>query len=403
MSPTPGQPQTARPTAGSLGRVTALCWRDTEHPEAGGSERYLREVLVAMVAGGTEATLVTARYPGSAARECVDGVRVVRLGGRLSVYPLALVAVLLARIGLGPLRGHRPDVLLDVQNGIPFLVRIVSAVPVVLLVHHVHREQWPVAGRLLGRVGWWVESVVSPRVHRRTQWLTVSLPSAHELVNLGADATRVAVVRNGVDPVPVGIGRGPSPVPTICVLSRLVPHKQVEDVLTAAATLRAELPDLVVDVLGDGWWAPHLAERTVELGLQDVVRFHGHVSEQRKHEVLDASWVHAMPSRKEGWGLAVVEAASHGVPTVGYRSSGGLADSVVDGVTGVLVGDVEGLTDALRTVLGDHGLRATLGRKALERAEDFSWDRCSAGVREVLVCAVHGVPVQGVVNAAPAV
>ena len=45
-----------------------------------------------------------------------------------------------------------------------------------------------------------------------------------------------------------------------------------------------------------------------------------------------------MPSRKEGWGLAVIEAAQHGVPTVGYRSSKGLTDSIVDGVTGLLVG-----------------------------------------------------------------
>ncbi len=71
----------------------------------------------------------------------------------------------------------------------------------------------------------------------------------------------------------------------------------------------------------------------------DAVTFHGHVDEETKHAVLQRSWVHVLPSRKEGWGLAVIEAAQHGVPTVGYRCSGGLTDSVVDGVTGLLVDD----------------------------------------------------------------
>ena len=55
--------------------------------------------------------------------------------------------------------------------------------------------------------------------------------------------------------------------------------------------------------------------------------------------MVQQSWVHVLPSRKEGWGLAVIEAAQHAVPTIGYRSSGGLTDSIVDGVTGVLVDD----------------------------------------------------------------
>src|SRR3546814_8350091 len=64
---------------------------------------------------------------------------------------------------------------------------------------------------------------------------------------------------------------------------------------------------------------------------RSAVTFHGHVDDTTKHHVLQRCWAHVLPSRKEGWALAVIEAAQHAVPTVGYRSSGGLTDSIVDG------------------------------------------------------------------------
>src|SRR5699024_9195241 len=140
----------------------------------------------------------------------------------------------------------------DTQNGIPFFSALVSPAPVALLVHHCHREQWPVAGRALGRLGWWLESRVSPRVHRRNQYLTVSLPSAEDLANLGVGGERTAVVRAGLDPLPDGAAVGGPATrtahPTLTVLSRLVPHKQIEDALYALARLRSRYPDARLDV-----------------------------------------------------------------------------------------------------------------------------------------------------------
>ena len=111
---------------------------------------------------------------------------------------------------------------------------------VVVLVHHCHREQWPVAGPALGRLGWFVESTLSPRLHRRNQYLTVSLPSARDLVALGVDNERIAVVRNGLDEAPAQSLSGPrAAAPRVVVLSRLVPHKQIEDALEAVARAAA--------------------------------------------------------------------------------------------------------------------------------------------------------------------
>ncbi|GAA5047442.1 glycosyltransferase family 4 protein [Nocardia callitridis] len=386
--------------------VLLLCWRDTGHPQGGGSERYLERVGTQLAARGVKVTLRTARYRGAPRREHVDGIDISRGGGRYTVYPRALAAIALGRLGLGALRDVRPDAVIDTQNGIPFFAAAVAEAPSVVLVHHGHREQWPVAGRVIGRIGWWIESWLSPRVHRGNQYLTVSLPSAEELTGLGVDAARVAVVRNGAEPVPVQARRAPEArereVPRIVVLSRLVPHKQIEDALSVAARLRTRIPDLRLDVIGDGWWADNLRQYAEELTIADAVTFHGHVDETRKHELLSGAWVHVLPSRKEGWGLAVIEAAQHGVPTVGYRSSRGLTDSIVDGVTGALVDDVPQLAAAVGDLLDDRAARTVMGEKARARAREFSWEQTGNGVYEVLAAAARGEHVSGLIAARPA-
>ncbi|MGU3437950.1 glycosyltransferase family 4 protein [Actinomycetes bacterium M1A6_2h] len=385
--------------------VLLLCWRDSGHPQGGGSERYLEHVGAGLAARGIEVTLRTASYRGAPKEEWRDGMRITRGGGRFSVYPRALAAIAAARIGIGPLAGRTVDAVIDTQNGIPFFARVVTKAPVTVLVHHCHREQWPVAGRLFSRLGWLIESRISPRLHRDDQYLTVSLPSADELVSLGVDRHRIAVVRNGIDTLPDGATAPRAHTPRLSVLSRLVPHKQIEDAIDALATLRPRVPGLHLDVIGGGWWEDNLREYSRERGVDDAVTFHGHVSEIEKHRLLSASWVHLLPSRKEGWGLAVVEAAQHGVPTVGYRHSRGLADSIVDGVTGLLVGgdtraeDVATLTAAAGELLVDDELREFLGEKARLRSREFSWGQCADGVRTVLEQRASGALVSGLVSA----
>ena len=377
--------------------VLLLCWRDTGHPQGGGSEAYLERIGAQLAESGVRVTLRTARYPGARRREVRDGVQISRAGGPYSVYIWAGLAMVLARIGLGSLRRARPDVVIDTQNGLPFMASWAFGRRVAVLVHHCHREQWPVAGPVMGRIGWFVESKLSPRVHRRNQYVTVSLPSARDLTGLGVQPGHIAVVRNGLDEAPAQTLTAPrSATPRVVVLSRLVPHKQIEDALEAIAALRARIPGLHLDILGGGWWQQRLVDHAALLGISDAVTFHGHVDDETKHHVLQQSWVQILPSRKEGWALAVTEAAQHSVPTIGYRSSGGLTDSIVDGVTGVLVDDHDELVDQLDRMMTDHVLREQLGAKAAVRSAEFSWQQSADAMRTVLQTVHAGQIVSGV-------
>lgn len=352
-------------------KILLLCWRDTSHPQGGGSERYLEHVASYLARAGHEVIYRTASHTDAPKVSLREGVRFLRVGGKLTVYPRAAAAMLLGRLGLGPLAGV--DVVVDTQNGVPFFAHLFSGRPTVLLTHHCHKEQWPVAGRVLATIGWFIESKISPYVHRNIPVVTVSQPSREELIQLGFPPENIEIIRNGVDPVPSGIPQLPADGKQhVVTLSRLVPHKQIEHAIDAVTGL----DNVVLDIIGSGWWEDQLRAYATE----NIV-FHGQVTEDYKHALLARADIHLMPSRKEGWGLAVMEAAVHHVPTIGYSYSGGLRDSIDHNITGVVVSNETELTTELYDLLHNPSRRTQLGRAAADKAQSYSWEetgRCLA-------------------------
>jgi glycosyltransferase involved in cell wall biosynthesis len=205
-------------------------------------------------------------------------------------------------------------------------------------------------------------------------------------VGLGVRPESITVVHNGTNGTapPVRAAAERTPYPSVCVLGRLVPHKRVELALEAAARIRRHLPGLRVLVAGQGYWEPRLREAVARLRLEDAVELLGWLDEEAKQRVLASSWVLAMPSLKEGWGLAVVEAAATGTPAVAFRAAGGVRESVVHGVTGLLADDPEEFTRHLAWVLLNRHLRQRLGEAARAHAARYTWSQSVAGFATVL-------------------
>jgi len=360
-------------------RITFLVWRDTTHPDGGGSEVYVEHMARWLARRGHQVTIQCAAHGNAPADDVRDGVRFRRRGGRLSVYPRALAY-------LASPEGRRSDVVVDVHNGIPFASTLIRRRGVRVLVHHVHREQWQIIypGRR-GRIGWWLESWLAPRLYRGAPYVTVSESSRADLVGLGIAADRIALVRNGID-VPHPSRRQPRSVtPRLVVLGRLVPHKQVEHALDTVAALAPELPELSLDVIGEGWWHAELTEYAARLGVAGRVRFHGFVPDAERDALLDAAWLMLIPSVKEGWGIAVMEAAAHAVPAIGYASAGGITESIVADETGLLVISPAELTARTRDLLADTEARLSMGKKARERADGFGWAASAARFEELIL------------------
>lgn len=375
-------------TEAVCGHVLFLNWRDTTHPEGGGSEVFLERVAGELVTRGHRVTLLCQAHGSAPAEETTpDGLRIVRRGGRHTVYLFAALLYLAGAVGLGPLarrRGGRPDVIVDVCNGMPFLSRLYARRPVIALVHHVHREQWPVVfGPRVARIGWWIESRLAIRVYRDCRYVTVSESTRGELVGLGVDRHRIAVVHNGTPEV---LGRcvPRTAHPSLLVLGRLVPHKRVELALRATALLATELPDLELVVAGHGWWDEPLRRLAADLAIDHRVRFAGFVPEEDKHALLCSAWLMLVPSLKEGWGLTIVEAGARGTPSVAFRSAGGVVDAMADGETGVLVSDEFEFFRAVRSLTLDAKRRAAMGAAAAAYARQFTWTESGAAFARVV-------------------
>lgn len=347
-------------------RITFLSWRDTGHPDGGGSEVYVETIAAGLAQQGHEIQIRCAAYPDAPGSESRDGYRVVRRGHRLTVYPLALLW-LLGR------EGRSQDVVVDVVNGLAFFSPLVRRKGVVALVHHVHREQWHIIyPGLAGRLGWFVEGTVTRRLYRRVPHVTVSEASRTDLVRLRNPPNRISVVRNGTSPTPDG--RLPrSATPRLVVLSRLVPHKQIEDAIDVASDLRAGGIRVELDLIGDGWWADQIDDHIRARGASSFIHRHGHVDEQSKADLLGRAWLMLLPSVKEGWGQAVMEAACQGTPALAYRSAGGVTESIDDPDSGWLVNDLAEMSQLVGLLMSNRNELAARGARARARSATFDW------------------------------
>jgi phosphatidyl-myo-inositol dimannoside synthase len=165
-------------------------------------------------------------------------------------------------------------------------------------------------------------------------------------------------------------------------VARLVPHKGADVALEVVAALVREGHDLGYMVAGEGPARAALEAQAASLGIADRVRWLGGVPDEALPGLYAAADLYLGLSREEGpqaegFGLALLEAQASGVPVVAGRS-GGTADAVADGVTGLLVPptDLPAIVAATRVLLDDGARAGGLAAAGRERAiREFSWER----------------------------
>lgn len=373
-------PDLDSPTQLAGKHVLVLNWRDVKHSQAGGAEQYMHEISKRWVQSGVQVTWFTGRDTGQSAEDLIDGIRIVRGGGALSIYGHAALRLLRTT--------GQFDSVVDCQNGIPFFSPLFMPrnIPIVQLIHHVHQEQFRTRfSPPLAAVGRFLESSGAKTVYGQRSIVAVSPSTRLELRKLGF-AGPIHVVPNGTIDIP-RVDTARAQKPTIAVVSRLVPHKRLDLLLGQFAVAARSVPKLRMDIVGDGPERARLQQLAMDLGLDHAVTFHGYQPNEVRDELLSRAWLTASTSASEGWGCSVIEAAAWGVPCLAIRVPG-IRDSVVDGRTGWLVDTPMELGTAMveaLTAMSEPDAARDVAAECREWASCFTWDRSTRLLTGVLL------------------
>ena len=167
--------------------------------------------------------------------------------------------------------------------------------------------------------------------------------------------------------------------PVLISIARLEPRKGLDQVLKMMPRVLQHYPHALYIVAGEGSLCSQLELLAADLNINDHVLFCGRLNEPVKSCFLQYSDLFVLPGRGigddiEGFGMAFLEAATHGIPAVAGRS-GGAAEAVLHEQTGLVceAGNPDGLADAVLSLLDDEELRRRLGDYARARSAGFLW------------------------------
>jgi glycosyltransferase involved in cell wall biosynthesis len=357
----------------------------------GGAERWYRGLAERLARDGHDVTYLTLRQWDRGAGPDLAGVRVVAVGPRMPLYgpngrrrllpPLVFGVGVLGHLLLRGRRYHAVH-----TGSFPYfsmlaaaLVRPLHRFRLVVDWHEVWtREYWrEYMGALGGRLGWAVQRLCI-RVPQRAFCF-----SQLNLERLKAEGLRAQPERlPGLYAGPQPAGEPASAEPVVLFAGRHIPEKRVPALVPALALARERAPELRGALLGDGPERSAVLRAIEEHGLGDAVVAPGFVEADELEQTLRRALCLVLPSRREGYGLIVVEAAAAGTPSIVARAPESAATELIEeGENGFVAESVEpqALAEAILRVR-DEGqalrgrtiawFRRNVDRLSLERSLD---------------------------------
>lgn len=356
-------------------RIHTLAWRDLADPDAGGSEVHADEFMRRWADRELDVTHRTSAARGLPVEDDRNGYRVVRRGSRYTVFPRAVIAEITR--GMGPY-----DALVEIWNGVPWFSPVWCRRPHVTMFHHVHGPMWDqVMPGPLAPAGRFLEARFAPPFYRRSLTVTPSDATRDELLLLGFQPDRVRAFANGVDER-FSPGGARSTTPSLVAVGRLAPVKRFDRVIDAAIEARQHVPELRLDIIGQGPLHHELLDQIDRADARSWIRLRGRVTDAELIEAYRSAWLVVGGSIAEGWGLSLTEGAACGTPCVATDISGHRS-SVRAEASGVLTAP-EALGATIVDVLTDEHRLERLRTGALEWAASLSWDASALGLTEAL-------------------
>ena len=206
-------------------------------------------------------------------------------------------------------------------------------------------------------------------------------------IEIGIDQNKIIVINPGVFPAK-DIGKSSikeaenlfkNKSPRLITVSRFDKRKNHEKVIMALRNLKQIYPNIVYICIGYGDEEENLKKLTNELELHEQVMFLKNISQELKNALVSKSHVFVMPSiihktSVEGFGIAYVEAAQYGIPSIGGKD-GGASDAIKNNETGIICdgNNLEEIYSSIDLILKNNSY-LELGKKAKEYSTKFEWD-----------------------------
>jgi glycosyltransferase involved in cell wall biosynthesis len=353
----------------------------------GGAERWYRNLAERLAASGHEVTFLTRRQWGRRDNPAISGVRVVAVSPRMELYARGRRRILPPMLfGLGVLahllrHGRRYDVVHTAS--FPYFSLLAANAArgpgrFRLLVdwHEIWtREYWrDYLGPVGGRIGWRIQHACL-RVHQRAFCFSRLHERRLREQGLRGELTRLEGQYAGPaapnEPIPAR--------PVAVFAGRHIPEKRVPALVPALARAREQVPDLCGEIYGDGPEHEQVLEAIAAAGLERCVSAPGFVEQEVLEQALASALCVVLPSKREGYGLIVVESASRGVPSVVVEGPDNAATELVDeGVNGTVAASAEA-DDLAAAIVRVYGTGPELRDSTLEwfhrNAERLSLER----------------------------
>ena len=209
--------------------------------------------------------------------------------------------------------------------------------------------------------------------------------------SLGVDNDKITVIHPGIDIYDKFINADTinkinnlikSSSPVLLTLARLEHRKGHIDILEALSRLISKYPNLLYFIAGDGNFKKTIKNKVSELGLKNNVKFLGWITEPEKSVLLKNTDLflmtpHLEKESVEGFGMVFIDAAFHGIATLG-TDNGGISDAIINGKTGLIAktSDLNDITSKIDELLSDKTKRIKLGLAGKKNAyAKFTWDK----------------------------
>jgi glycosyltransferase involved in cell wall biosynthesis len=168
----------------------------------------------------------------------------------------------------------------------------------------------------------------------------------------------------------------------IVYMANLIPHKRHIDLINAVNIMHKQGLEIEVHFIGDGFIKENLIQSTKKIGLEDIVHFHGHISEKAEiFKLLDNSDLFVFPSASEGVPRAGLEGMARGLPIMGSEA-GGIPEIVRD--TEVFrVGDTDTIVRMIKELLNDPERLTEMSAYSIRTAQEYTSNILSAKRRKL--------------------